>query len=108
MNERGKKINEMHSKHRLKMIALEEFKKDKRKENSEYLWRRAGAVRIKMGKNIIKTDISCRGLSFQMNATPFEEKNQTIRKIRRLRNECMRMTEPFGPQKRLCTMPDFK
>lgn len=86
------------------MIALEEFRKDKRKENSEY---HAGAVRIKMGKNIIKTDISCRGLSFQTNVTPFEEKNQAIRKIKRIRNECMRMTEPFVPQKRLCTMPEF-
>lgn len=108
MNERGKQINEIHSKHRLKMIALEEFKKNKRKENNEYLWRHTEADRIKMGKNIIKMDISCRGLSFQMNASPVEEKNQTLRKIKRLRNECGRMTEPFGQQKRLCTMHDFE
>ncbi len=69
------------------MIALEEYHRDKRKENSEYLWRNAGAVRIKFGKTFIKTDISCRGSSFQMNDTPLDEKNHVIRKIKRLRNE---------------------
>jgi hypothetical protein len=65
-------------------------------------------VKVKLGKNIIKTDISCRGLSFQVNETSYDENIQTIRKIKRIRNDCVRMTEPSNPYKRTSTMPDYK